>query len=147
SQALDVWVLVCNLFLELREGRGHLVGFEVEHQPLGLFQAEKAVLDGRLRLEREPRVVGRRPDAAREDLRVRVAYAEKRKDESQAPPASVCAAAWARRASPSKRSWRSRSGCGSRPAARSGHSTTHIAAALKYSRKPACSHSKLFFSR
>src|SRR5206468_341311 len=102
-QALDIGVLLGNLALQLGKGRRDVVGLEVEHQALRILEAEQAVLDGRFRLQRKARVVARRPDAAREDLRVRIPYGNNGKEESQALPASVWALAWARRASPSKR--------------------------------------------
>src|SRR3954468_4517273 len=130
-QTLDVGILRRDLALQLGERRGQLVGLELEHQPLGILDAEDAVLDGGLRFEREPRVIARGPDAARYDLRLRIAQDEERTKESEDSPAVVCAPRWADLCSPSKRSSMSRSGGASRPCARSGHSTAHSACALK----------------
>ena len=67
AQALDVGILGDHLAIELAERRGHL-GLEIEHQPLGLLDREHLVLELGLGLEREARVIARRPDAARDDL-------------------------------------------------------------------------------
>src|SRR6185436_12481234 len=137
SQALDVGIVRRDLALQLGQRRGKLVGLEIEHQALGILDAEHAVLDRGLRFEREPGVIARGPDAARYDLGVRIAQDEERNGETQCSPSAPCASSRARRCSPSKRSSMSRSGGASWPCARSGHSTAHRASPLKYSRKPA----------
>ena len=45
AQALDVWVVGRDLGVQLGERRRQVVGLEVEHQPLGILDAEDGVLD------------------------------------------------------------------------------------------------------
>jgi hypothetical protein len=68
AQALDVGVVGRDLAVELGQRRRH-VGLEIEHKALGILHREDLVLDLALRFDREARVIARRPDAARNDLR------------------------------------------------------------------------------
>ena len=129
AQALDVGVFGHHFAVELGERRRQF-GLEVENQPLRVLDGKDLDLQFRFCFEREPRVVARRPDAARDDLRLRACYREE-SERSQPAPASECASMRARRASPSYSSRTLRSGGGKRSPACSGHSTMQAVCGLK----------------
>ena len=146
AQALDVRVVRRDLGMKLSERRRQVVGLQVEHQPLGILDAEDGVLDRLARFEREAGVIARRPDARRQDLRF-ARYCVEDKEESQARPASEQASKDARRASPSNCRVMRTSGGESRSPAFSGHSTMQTEPGLKCSRKPEFSHSERSLNR
>ena len=66
--AFDVGVVRANV-IDQRAQRGRdFHTLEIEHDAIRPAQAEEAVLDGRPGLQRDPRVLGRGPDARRRDL-------------------------------------------------------------------------------
>src|SRR5256886_16272140 len=141
AQALDIGVVGGDLGVQLEKGRRQLGELEVQHQALGVLDAEQRELDLAPGFEGQARVVARRPDAAGEDLCFGARYARDKKDNSQSSPVRECDCNIARRPSPANSRARSRSGGASRVPARSGHLTRPTEAALKYSRKPALNHS------
>src|SRR2546425_8183743 len=141
AQALDIRIVRRDFGVQLEERGRQLGELEVEHQALGVLDAEQRELDLIPGFEGQARVVARRPDAAGEDLCFSARYARDKKDNSQSSPARECDCNLARRPSPANSRARSRSGGASRVPARSGHSTRQTESALKYSRKPELNHS------
>jgi hypothetical protein len=65
----DIGIGLGDLRLQLGDQAGAVLGIQVEHQALGVFQREQAVIERLARLEGDPRVIARRPDARGDDLR------------------------------------------------------------------------------